>query len=37
MSFEFFNNTGKFFKGNFLIEFGYNDQTEWDAHVMYRF
>ena len=27
----------KFFKGNFLIEFGYNNQTEWDAHVMYRF
>ncbi len=27
----------KFFKGNFLIEFGYNDQTEWDAHIMYRF
>ena len=27
----------KFFKGNFLIEFGYNDKTEWDSHVMYRF
>ena len=27
----------KFFKGNVLIEFGYNDETEWDAHFMYRF
>ena len=27
----------KFFKGNFLIEFGYNDKTEWDSHLMYRF
>ena len=27
----------KFFKGNFLIEFGYNNKTEWDSHVMYRF
>ena len=27
----------KFFKGNFLIEFGYNSETEWDAHLMYRF
>lgn len=27
----------KFFKGNFLIEFGYNDKTEWDTHIMYRF
>ena len=27
----------KFFKGNFLIEFGYNSKTEWDSHVMYRF
>ena len=26
----------KFFKGNFLIEFGYNDETEWDSHIMYR-
>ena len=26
----------KFFKGNFLIEFGYNDDTEWDSHIMYR-
>ena len=27
----------KFFRGNFLMEFGYNDKTEWDAHLMYRF
>jgi hypothetical protein len=27
----------KFFKGNALIEFGYNNKTEWDAHYMYRF
>ena len=27
----------KFFKGNFLIEFGYNNKTEWDSHVVYRF
>ena len=27
----------KFFKGNFLIEFGYNNKTEWDSHMMYRF
>ena len=27
----------KFFKGNFLIEFGYNSKTEWDSHVVYRF
>ena len=27
----------KFFKGNLLIEFGYNNKTEWDSHVMYRF
>ena len=27
----------KFFKGNFLIEFGYNNRTKWDAHLMYRF
>ena len=26
----------KFFKCNFLIEFGYNDETEWDSHIMYR-
>ncbi len=27
----------KFFKGNVLFEFGYNDKTEWDMHLMYRF
>ena len=27
----------KFFKGNVLLEFGYNTDTEWDAHLMYRF
>jgi len=27
----------KFFRGNFLMEFGYNDKTDWDAHLMYRF
>ena len=27
----------KFFKGNFLVEFGYSERTEWDAHLMYRF
>ena len=27
----------KFFKGNLLIEFGYHEKTEWDAHIMYRF
>ena len=27
----------KLFKGNSLIEFGYNNKTEWDAHYMYRF
>ena len=27
----------KFFKGNFLIEFGYNDKTEWDSLLIYRF
>ena len=21
----------------FLIEFGYNNKTEWDSHVVYRF
>ena len=26
----------KFFKGNFLIEFGYNDESEWDSHIVYR-
>tara|TARA_B100000579_G_scaffold407214_1_gene394303 strand:+ start:31 stop:633 length:603 start_codon:yes stop_codon:yes gene_type:complete len=27
----------KLFKGNFLMEFGYNTKTDWDAHLMYRF
>ena len=27
----------KFFKGNVLFEIGYNDKTEWDMHLMYRF
>ena len=27
----------KFFKGNSLVEFGYNNKTEWDIHLMYRF
>jgi len=27
----------KFFKGNSLVEFGYNNKTEWDVHLMYRF
>ncbi len=27
----------KFFKGDFLVEFGYNDKTAWDVHLMYRF
>ena len=27
----------KFFKGNFLIELGYNSKTERDTHLMYRF
>ena len=27
----------KFFKGNVLMEFGYNDKTECDLHLMYRF
>ncbi len=27
----------KFFKGNTLFELGYNDKTEWDMHLMYRF
>ena len=27
----------KFFKGNVLMEFGYNDKTEFDVHLMYRF
>ena len=27
----------KFFKGDFLIELGYNTKTRTDAHIMYRF
>ena len=27
----------KFFKGNSLVEFGYNNKTEGDIHLMYRF
>ena len=27
----------RFFKGNYFIEFGYSDETKWDAHLMYRF
>ena len=27
----------KFFKGDFLFEFGFSNKTEWDAHLMYRF
>jgi hypothetical protein len=27
----------KFFKGNFLIELGHDDDLELDAHLMYRF
>lgn len=27
----------KLFKGNFLLELGYDHQAEWDAHLMYRF
>ena len=27
----------KFFKGNSLIEIGYNNITNWDVHLMYRF
>lgn len=27
----------KFFKGDFLIELGYNDKIQWDIHAMYRF
>ena len=25
------------FKGNSLIEIGYNNITNWDVHLMYRF
>ena len=27
----------KFFKGNALLEFGYNNSLNWDVHLMYRF
>ena len=27
----------KFFKGDFLTEFGYSNETKWDVHLMYRF
>ena len=27
----------KFFKGNVLLELGYDKKTEWDFHLMYRF
>ena len=27
----------KFFKGNTLVEFGYDKHNHWDAHLMYRF
>ena len=27
----------KFFKGDFLFELGFNNKTQWDAHLMYRF
>ena len=27
----------KFFKGDFLIEFGYDSKINWDVHMMYRF
>ena len=27
----------KFFKGNFLLELGYDKKTDWDIHLMYRF
>ena len=27
----------KLFKGNALIELGYDDKTEWDLHLIYRF
>ena len=27
----------RFFKGDFLFEFGFSNKTEWDAHLMYRF
>ena len=27
----------KFFKGDFLIEIGYDSDLDWDIHMMYRF
>ena len=27
----------KFFKGNVLLELGYDKKTDWDLHLMYRF
>ena len=27
----------KFFKGNFLVEFGYDSKTNWDFQMIYRF
>ena len=27
----------KLFKGNFMVELGYDENDEWDAHLMYRF
>ena len=27
----------KFFKGNLLLEVGYDPKLEWDSHLMYRF
>ena len=27
----------KFFKGNVLLEVGYDKKTDWDIHLMYRF
>ena len=27
----------KFFKGNILLELGYDKKTDWDIHLMYRF
>jgi hypothetical protein len=26
----------RFFKGNTLLEFGYNEKTSWDIHLVYR-
>ena len=27
----------KFFKGNVMLELGYDNKTDWDIHLMYRF